>query len=386
MTPSIDEGSSPANQVNEDLDDHDVDSDKAEIRPTDATVLVDGLLDEPIGQNQEKKKVDQAQEPVLSLVSINGKTAACFDLVKGALVLVPELPSHLFSSSRAFRVSCGRDASNSIVLTDSRVSSVHFTLRIRAARGGLLCVELLDQSSNGTWVNGRRVGNGRRVPLVIGDKVVVLPSAQVGQDSEIGYLLLHDVRGARCTSAELGHTQCSLADELVDVLKSPSEISNLPLSKALEPELRCAICAQALYSCLQIVPCGHNFCAPCLLRWRKSSSACPECRSPISQAVRNLSVDKVVEIFRKANPEASRSDDEIKLLDAMNQDSEYRAMLRWILREGPWTGIPAASAVPTPLRRQEPRESTRNQRGHRQQTQRPRRADTARSSEICCIC
>jgi len=288
-------------------------------------------------------------EPVLSLVSLNSKTAPSFDLVRGSMAVLQELPSSVASQARTVRVSCGRDASNTIVLSDSRVSSVHFSLRVKAARGGLVALELQDQSSNGTLVNGRRVGKGRRVPLSIGDKVIVLPASQVGHESEAGYLLLHDVRGARCLGAQLLGLSGRL-DETAALTLKPGDFSEAPLlSRVLEPELQCHVCCEALYNCLTVVPCGHNFCAPCLLRWRRSSPNCPECRTEMQQAVRNTAVDKVVETFRQAHPEAARNDADLKRLEALDCDPEYRAMMKWMLKEGPWAEV---NTVPTPARQE----------------------------------
>lgn len=361
-----------------------------EATPADVTVVMEDGAKEAegwVGAGAGRPK----EEPVLSLVSLNSKAAPSFDLVRGSMAVMSELPNSVSSSARMVRVSCGREPSNTIVLADSRVSSVHFSLRVKAARGGLVTLELLDQSSNGTWVNGRKVGKGRRVPLGVGDKLVVLPASQVGQEAEVGFLLLHDVRGARCASGR------SLGETAALTLTPDDFNNNPPLSRVLEPELECHICAQALYSCLTVVPCGHNFCAPCLLKWRKNSPNCPECRTPIQQAVRNLSVDKVVETFRQAHPEAARSDAELRSLDALDQDPEYRAMLRWILKEGPWADV---QAVPTPQRRR-PQEGPRatgvsnaqrlnnRQRARIQQDQAGRNggsSDDNISSAVCVIC
>eukprot|EP00440_Ansanella_granifera_P026233 gb/GFBE01028488.1/.p1 GENE.gb/GFBE01028488.1/~~gb/GFBE01028488.1/.p1 ORF type:complete len:435 (+),score=70.62 gb/GFBE01028488.1/:1-1305(+) len=365
--------------------------DEAEVKPVDSTVLMDDGTREAEGWTSGADR--QQEEPVLSLVSLNSKTAPGFDLVRGSMSMMLELPSSAAQSARTVRVSCGRDASNTIVLADSRVSSVHFSLRVRAARGGLVAIELTDQSSNGTWVNGQKVGKGRKVNLGVGDKILMLPASQVGSEAEAGYLLLHDVRGARCTATMLGASG-RLEDTAAFTLTRGELQENPLLSRVLEPELRCHICTEALYECLTIVPCGHNFCAPCLLRWRRNSPNCPECRAPIQQGVRNLSVDKVVETFRQAHPEASRSESELKSLEALQNDPEYRALLRWFLKEGPWSEV---QQVATPMLRNRDARSERQrsrQRGMRPQSRQPHaqhvdRQPSQRSSEesssICVI-
>ncbi|CAE8628762.1 unnamed protein product [Polarella glacialis] len=115
----------------------------------DATVLLEDACREGVAAGGLSAR--SKEDPVLSLVSLNIKTAASFDLVRGSLAVLPELPSAVAAQAKTVRVSCGRDAGNTIVLADSRVSSLHFTLRVRAAKGG--------------------------------------------------YLLIHDIRGARCSSA-----------------------------------------------------------------------------------------------------------------------------------------------------------------------------------------
>mmetsp|Transcript_823 Transcript_823/g.1579 ORF Transcript_823/g.1579 Transcript_823/m.1579 type:complete len:457 (-) Transcript_823:53-1423(-) len=364
------------------------------ISPADATVIIDDGTD---GTKEAESWAGVGnrpkEEPVLSLVSLNSKTAPSFDLVRGSMAVLSELPSSVSSQARTVRVSCGRDASNTIVLADSRVSSIHFSLRVKAARGGLVALELQDQSSNGTWVNGRRIGKGRRVQLNVGDKVIVLPSSQVGHEAEAGYLLLHDVRGARCAGAQLLGASGRF-DETAALTLKPGEFCEAPLlSRVLEPELQCHICVEALYNCLTVVPCGHNFCGPCLLRWRRSSSQCPECRTQIQQAVRNYAVDKVVESFRQAHPEASRTDADFKRLEALDSDPEHRAMMKWLLKEGPWAEV---NAVPTPARQgqgQEQRASAQRVRRLAARQNRERQYAAARqesrreqdSSSICVI-
>merc|ERR1719223_344701 len=139
-------------------------------------------------------------QPVLSLVSLNTRTAASVDILRGTLSVLPELPDSS-SGVRTVRISCGRGPGNTIVLKDSRVSQHHFTVRVRAAAGGRVVLDLLDQSTNGTWVDGRRVGRGRRVTLSVGVRIVALPAMVVGRDGEVGYVLLQDTKGAHCNPA-----------------------------------------------------------------------------------------------------------------------------------------------------------------------------------------
>merc|ERR1712176_285468 len=102
---------------------------------------------------------------------------------------------------------------------------------------------------------------------------------------------------------------------------------------ALERDLRCGICTDVLYKCLTLVPCGHNFCAACLARWRRSAPSCPECRVSVRQAVRNVAADCMVETFIRAHPSAARSPQELRAMDMAERGRENQAVLRWLLRD-----------------------------------------------------
>lgn len=306
------------------------------------------LMDDAAGASQD--------EVLLSFVSLNHKTAKSCDLIRGALAVLADLPRHVAPSSvKTLRLSCGRDVTNGIVVGDNRVSQIHFTLRVRVSKAGLIAIELLDHSSNGTWVNGKLVGNTRRVPLMLGDRVIVLPGDSVGYDAEIGFILLQDARGARCRRP--GAQNFGPAPRVPAATASQEPV----LSRALERELRCGVCTDALHHCLALVPCGHNFCTPCLLRWHRSSPLCPECRTPVQQAVKNIAIDRVVETYLLAQPEGARSQKELSQLEAEERDPEQQVLLKWLLRTSPVQApknFRAISQVATPLRAHQHREAS----------------------------
>jgi len=292
---------------------------------TDATILfdeVDTLASKPWLGEQEKKEL-----PILSLVSLNPKTANTVDLLRGQLQVLPELHDPV-SAIRTVRISCGRDPSNTIVIKDSRVSLKHFTVRVHAAPGGRVSLDVLDQSSNGTWVDGRRIERGCRVPLAISGRISPLPAAVVGSAREVSYVLLHDTKGAHCKASLSRGSNLPLASPL-PVLK----MSQASVPCDLEEDLRCGICTDVLHRCLTLVPCGHNFCAACLAKWRRRSSLCPGCRASVRQAVQNADVDRVVEAFLHAHPESARTPAELATLDSAACDPESAAHLRWLLRD-----------------------------------------------------
>lgn len=312
------------------------------------------LLEETLIAPGDSRIFETKQDPVLSMVSVNPRSARSFDVVRGSFTVLPELPSltAVAAAARTLRINCGRAKDNTVVIgDDTRISLLHFTISVRASPGGCVALELTDQSSNGTWLNGVRLGRGRSSHLAVGDAVTVLPSSQVGRNNEVGFLLVRDVRGSWCSSCP-ACVAATAIDEPGDEApvagpsprRSPREPADVP--RTLERDLRCGICRDALHQCLTVVPCGHNFCSVCLTKWRRSSAACPECRGPIPQAVRNQTVDRLVETFLCAHPDTARSQEDLAAMEAAQRDPEHRYVLRWLMQPG------GLRSVATPQRRQ----------------------------------
>jgi len=313
------------------------------------------LFDEESAGAAQAVQAPRLQEPVLSFVSVNPHTASSFDVLRGSLTVLPELPNATSGSSsavRTLRVSCGRDPANTVVFRDSRISQRHFTLRVRAAADGCVALDIHDQSSNGTFVNGRRVGKGRRQPIVVGDRIVALPAEQAGREEEIGFQLLHDTKGAACSSSTQSASALNEGDEAEEeILQKPG------VPKELEKDLQCGVCADVFYRCLTLVPCGHNFCTACFLRWRHQSSGCPGCRGFVRQAVRNQDMDRMVETFVRGHPALARAPAELQPMLVLERTPENDAMLRWLIK-GPRIpvrhpdGVPINVATPQRARQQ----------------------------------
>lgn len=272
----------------------------------------------------------ESNKPGVELVSLNTATSPH---------IVPSLPE-LSPRSNVEVASCGRSSDNSVVLSDSRVSSRHFAIyATRTEDGevssGVVRYELEDLSANGTWVNAVRVGRGRRVVLSPGDEVVVLPSDAVGKGNAISFY----VRGTRRLSPsptprgeeEIEEFQTPPARRLeaeVAALSSarsqPAAVSKVPpkandaLMSELSQDLTCGVCTDLLHRAVVLTPCLHSFCAACYLTWRahKGEDECPLCRNAPEAVYRNCSLNGIVETFLKANPSLRRHEDELRRMDA----------------------------------------------------------------------
>ena len=92
----------------------------------------------------------------------------------------------------------GRHGQCDIVIADDRISGVHCGFRRNQATDVL---ELDDRSSNGTYVNGHKIGTRRSVQLRSGDEIGVVMLSKAGRDgrraSFVGRFVFHDLKAPR---------------------------------------------------------------------------------------------------------------------------------------------------------------------------------------------
>jgi len=101
--------------------------------------------------------VDTEENPTIKKANIN---------VRG----VPRLEVHGKSkklSNKAFGI--GRDRTNGIIIADPKVSKFHALVTFEKGEGYIKD----SNSTNGTYINGKRITAGKRVKLKDGDKIKV---------------------------------------------------------------------------------------------------------------------------------------------------------------------------------------------------------------------
>jgi E3 ubiquitin-protein ligase CHFR len=261
-------------------------------------------------------------------------------------------------------LSVGRSDTNTCKLPDQRVSYKHFLLRarMRAApedkenedRSTHTCpgLELVDLSTNGTWVNNYRVGKGKIVPVSPGDEIQILPVTKVGRAQMIGYTLHSDDllgQGEEAPSGVLERPKwvSTQADqraiggspqfkksgllELGVVKTTAKDDSHTAFADDLEQEVTCGICADIFHKSVALVPCLHNFCTACYLEWRHRSNDCPNCRGQAATILRNHAIDGVVNTFLKAHPSRKRDPAELNSMDKKEDDPLNRLLLSRLL-------------------------------------------------------
>uniref|UniRef100_A0A8C0AR77 RING-type E3 ubiquitin transferase n=1 Tax=Buteo japonicus TaxID=224669 RepID=A0A8C0AR77_9AVES len=61
---------------------------------------------------------------------------------------------------------------------------------------------------------------------------------------------------------------------------SPSPLQHVE-GMAAEPANRCPICLDSWEEASYVMPCLHQFCYPCIVRWAESKPECPLCKGRI---------------------------------------------------------------------------------------------------------
>lgn len=319
--------------------------------------------------------------PVLSLVSLNQQAVATRDFTIDDL---NEL-TQILDSHRASRISVGRSRSlNTVCLDDARVSLQHFSIEVKRCGNGILAdiparaavtpicqanssgdisevdgrpeldLVIFDESSNGTWVNEKKVGKGNSMALSVGDRIFVLPSAQVGQDEALGFAIIWYSTNAVPPIVRLQENNDQKRQKR-RLPPSPARSVTCPPQSAAPAEdvagselavgFRCGVCNESpIYRCVTSVPCGHNFCLACLLVWRRRSSKCPSsgCSQPIIQIVRNYVLDSAAETLLRVHPCIARSEASVRAMDAIEHDPANAAILRRMLRGASIHGVEAS--------------------------------------------
>nr|CDJ85607.1 Zinc finger domain containing protein [Haemonchus contortus] len=68
------------------------------------------------------------------------------------------------------------------------------------------------------------------------------------------------------------------------------------MSSSLGERLSCSICCEIFYKAANVIPCGHNFCLSCIMRFMatKADAECPQCRERITDIGMAYTVNSIV--------------------------------------------------------------------------------------------
>jgi len=234
-------------------------------------------------------------------------------------------------------ITLGRKEGMTLVFEDIRISGNHCTIsRTHHPDSGNYEVHIRDESTNGTFVNGKKVGKGNSVSIRNGDQInLVGPSTDSKCISFLFQDLLQLHKLESNYSLENSLTENSPANECIDG-ENPKgfkrkdnleTISNTTTWSKTQPtkkpkfddsiavQLICSICQDLFYKAVTLIPCMHNFCQCCFSDWMKRGNSCPQCRGKVSSVRRNFVLANLVESYLLENPEKRRDSQELDAMD-----------------------------------------------------------------------
>ena len=194
--------------------------------------------------------------------------------------------------------------------------------RKATAVGGATPILLRDTSSNGTWLNGKRVAKDVATTLRDGDTISLVnpallaegggsssstsgtPTAFRLQRVHVDTPLVPLSPLERLTSAPVPEPSASGIK-----CAAPRSMTTTTMAAAadLSAALRCSICSDLLHQPVSLSPCNHSFCQCCIVPWLKKTRQCPECRAKVVSAAKAHRIEQLVEALVAARPSLART-------------------------------------------------------------------------------
>jgi E3 ubiquitin-protein ligase CHFR len=222
--------------------------------------------------------------------------------------------------------------------TDPRISGLHCSI---CYRNGV--VTIVDSSTNGIYVNAKRIVKGSSVELKHGDTLTLaLRMAKDGNPPQesIDYLIQQQLDDSTTTTLLMMASPPSVSESEIGG-NAPLAVTSGELPKEddqsstdkMEATLTCGICQTLFHKPMTLIPCMHNFCASCYSQWISNGSGCPQCRSKVESVRKNHVIVNLVDDFLSAHPTKRRTDDELKELDKRDvisnaHDGALKAVLK----------------------------------------------------------
>ena len=135
---------------------------------------------------------------------------------------------------------------------------------------------LKDKSTNGTFINDKKIPKGEAVNLHNGDKVYLLKDE--AQDEKIGFIFvaLYEKPKDNPLGKKRSRGEMSKDDESKEEEKKSDKRMKRMDTPASVKQLKCSFCLETMYKPVSLLPCLHNFCGGCYADWMVKHNQCPE--------------------------------------------------------------------------------------------------------------
>ncbi|KAF9198546.1 hypothetical protein BGZ49_000618 [Haplosporangium sp. Z 27] len=209
----------------------------------------------------------------------------------------------------------GRDkerCSEGAILIGSTISGIHCEITSRSMSEAEAVIWIKDVSTNGVWVNEKKIPKDEPVKIFHRDIISFMPGSTKDNTRNTVFMLM-DTRKTKRANDELAsgtsvnesepETKKQKLDE-----ESTGDAEKSKIDSSFEKEFECGICHDIMYKALALQPCLHQFCKGCCKAWFQKSSECPSCRQKVVRTKHDFRLNNLISLFIKSRPELQRDD------------------------------------------------------------------------------
>ncbi|KAF9289322.1 hypothetical protein BGZ88_007803 [Linnemannia elongata] len=214
------------------------------------------------------------------------------------------------------------------VLDNPRISGTHCEVSSRSMTDADAAIWIKDTSSNGVWVNEKKISKNETVKIFDRD-IVSFAAGPVDAKSDAPAFMLMDkrIKSASHKGTQQQQLQQTLPKRANDDLEDESTAADTePEQKkqktddtvsakdkeqednAFEQEFECGVCHEIMHKPMILQPCLHSFCRGCCKSWLKQSKVCPSCRQEVTRTKRDFKLNNLIALFLKTRPHMARDD------------------------------------------------------------------------------
>lgn len=215
------------------------------------------------------------------------------------------------------------------VLDNPRISGTHCEISSRSMTDADAAIWIKDTSSNGVWVNEKKIPKNETVKIFDRD-IVSFAAGPVDAKSDAPAFMLMDKRIKSASPKDTQQQQqqqqplpkranddlkdeSTTADSEPEQKKQKTDDAGSAKDKeqedsAFEQEFECGVCHEIMHKPMILQPCLHSFCRGCCKSWLKQSKICPSCRQEVTRTKRDFKLNNLIALFLKTRPHMARDD------------------------------------------------------------------------------
>ncbi|KAF9124451.1 hypothetical protein BGW39_008202 [Mortierella sp. 14UC] len=236
------------------------------------------------------------------------------------------------------------------VLDNPRISGTHCEVSSRSMTDADAAIWIKDTSSNGVWVNEKRIPKNETLKIFDKDIISFAPGHVDGKFDAPAFMLMdkriksspkdtqqqqsvpkranEDIMDGSTSAADNQSSEPEQKKQKTDAAATTSLTTADGVSakekeeedNAFEQEFECGVCHEIMHKPMILQPCLHSFCRGCSKSWLKQSTVCPSCRQEVTRTRRDFKLNSLITLFLKTRPHMERDDVEEDGADSDKSD------------------------------------------------------------------